>query len=115
MDQNDRAWRLAAAAEAAWKGDAGALDRAFVELQPTSEEVARAHSLCLTTAPFNSIEGTRLMLTTRLQVLLTQEHVAAQRRMRRSTNILIGVLIVLVVILVLLGGFEVWEDLYKPD
>jgi TRAP-type C4-dicarboxylate transport system permease small subunit len=35
--------------------------------------------------------------------------------MRRSINILIGVLVVLIVVLLLLGGFEVWEELYKPD
>jgi hypothetical protein len=115
VDQNDRAWRLAAAADAAGKNDAGALDRAFAELHPTPEEVARAYSLCLTTPPFNSTEGTRLILTARLQVLLAQEQVAAQRRMRRSINILIGVLVVLIVVLLLLGGFEVWEELYKPD
>jgi hypothetical protein len=115
VDQNDRAWRLAAAAEAAGKSDAGALDRAFAELHPTAEEVARAYSLCLTTPPFNSIEGTRLTLSARLQVLLAQEQVAAQRLMRRSINILIGVLVLLILVLLLLGSFEVWEELYKPD
>jgi hypothetical protein len=115
VDQDDPAWKLVAAAEATWKGDVGALDRAFTELKPTSEAVARAYSLCLTTPPFSAIEGARLMLTTRLQVLLTDELVAAQRRMGRTINILIGVLVVLAVILLLFGGFEVWDEVYKVD
>ena len=115
MDQDDPAWKLAAAAEATCKGDVGALDGAFTALKPTPAAVARAYSLCLTTPPFSAIEGTRLILTARLQVLLTDEIVAAQRRTSRTISILIGVLVVLIVILLFLGGFEVWEEVYKPD
>ena len=71
------------------------LEKTFEELKPTSKTIAQAYALCLTRAPFASSEANRLILSTRLQVALVEEHVRAQRRMGLTVNILTAVLVAL--------------------
>ena len=106
MDRNDPAWRLAEATLASTALDADALDAAFRELRPTARDVARAYALCITTRPYSQTEATRLILSARLQVTLMEEHVSAQHRMGLTINILTGVLVVLTLVLVIFGEFD---------
>jgi hypothetical protein len=101
------AWKLAMATEEARAtGVLDVLERAFEELKPTSKTIAQAYALCLTRAPFSNSEANRLILNTRLQVALMEEHVAAQERMSRTINILTAVLVVLTLLLVVFGGAD---------
>ena len=101
MDKTHPAWIVAEAALAVLRGDNEALEKVFKELKPTTRVVAQAYALCLNTPPFSQTEATRLILGTRLQVALVEEHVAAQKRMGRTINVLTVVLVILTVLLVL--------------
>jgi|SRR5580658_3591301 hypothetical protein len=107
MDANDPAVKLARAADASRIGnDPDELDRTIQELKPNSATIARAYALCLNqNQPFTS-EANRLMLNTRLQVALVEEHVAAQRRMGFTINALTWVLVVLTLVLVAFGVID---------
>jgi hypothetical protein len=103
MDKNDPAWKIAEAAHASTNSGPDTLDAALTLLKPSAMDIARAYALCLSAGPFASSEAPRLILSTRLQVALVQEHVEAQRRMGRTINVLTVVLVVLTVALVALG------------
>jgi hypothetical protein len=105
VDQNDPAWKLAEASLATARGDLKALDQAVTTLNATSKDIARAYALCLanTGEAFSQTEATRLILNTRLQVALVEEHVAAQKRMGRTIKWLNWVLVFLTAALVWMG------------
>lgn len=118
MDQNDPAWKIAAAAHAAvhdGKGD-DAFDKLLGDLKPSSKTLARAYALCVTEQTFwlagQYKPALTMMINARLQVTLLQEHIAAQERMSRTINILTGVLVVLTVVLVIFGVVEIAQ---RPD
>jgi hypothetical protein len=112
VDQNDPAWKIAEAALASVNSGPSILDAALNDSEASAKDIARAYALCLTSqTPFVSTEATRLILSARLQVALVREHVAAQRRMGRTINILTGVLVVLTVVLVILGAIAIWPQL----
>ncbi len=112
MDANDPAVKLARAADASRIGDdPDQLDKTIQELKPSSATIARAYALCLNqNQPFTS-EANRLMLNTRLQVALMEEHVAAQRRMGFTINALTWVLVVLTLVLVIFGVIDLGQKL----
>jgi len=96
IDANHPAWKLAMATEEARAtGIVDVLEKAFEELKPTSKTIAQAYALSLTRAPFTNSEANRLILNTRLQVALVEEHVRAQQRMGLTVNILTAVLVAL--------------------
>jgi hypothetical protein len=101
--QNDVAWKLAEAAHASLNSGPDTLDKALTDLKASAKDIARAYALCLTQVPFSSNAANRLILDTRLQVALVQEHVAAHERMGSKVNILTWVLILLTVVLVIFG------------
>jgi hypothetical protein len=104
MDQNDVAWKIAEATLASINTGPDTLDTALTDLKASAKDIARAYALCLTNrTPFGS-EANRLILNTRLQLALMQEHVAAQKRMGLTINILTTVLVVLTVVLVIFGS-----------
>jgi hypothetical protein len=109
VDQNDAAWKIAEATMASLGGHPDALDTALTDLKASARDIARAYALCLWKPPFSATEASRLILNTRLQVALVQEHVAAQRRMGLTVNILTFVLVVLTIALVIFGGMDLWE------
>ena len=109
MDKEDPAWKIAEATYNSLSTDPSTLDATLKKLQASAEDIARAYALCLSPTPFSSTEATRLILQSRLHVALVQEHVAAQKRMGRTVNILTWALVVLTVVLVGLGGIDVWE------
>jgi hypothetical protein len=111
-DENDPAWKLATAVRASLNNDPEHLERVFKELAPTATTVARAYTLCLTT-PLFSAEANRLILNTRLQVVLMEEHVAAQRRMGFTINALTWVLVVLTLVLVVFGVIDLCQKLHS--
>jgi hypothetical protein len=111
VDQNDPAWKIAEAAQISIYRDPDALDKALTDLKASAKDIARAYAFCLTAGSPFAAEATRLILATRLQVVLTQEHVAAQRAMGATINILTGVLVFLTVVLVILGSIDIWEKL----
>jgi hypothetical protein len=99
------AWKLALAIARSRQGELGATERAFEELKPDAVMICQAYALCLTESEFGA-EANRLILGARLQLVLMQEHVAAQKRMGRKLEWLTGVLIVLTVALVVFGWAE---------
>jgi hypothetical protein len=112
LDENDPAWKIAVAARASANSGPDALDAALTELKPSARDIARAYALCLSQQPqlqeqFSS-EAIRLILAARLQVALVEEHVEAQRRMGRTITGLTWMLVVLTVVLVILGGVDIW-------
>jgi hypothetical protein len=108
VDQNDPAWKIAEAALKSIDSGPSTLDAAL--LQASAKDIARAYALCLSSlTPFSQTEATRLILDTRLQVALVQEHVAAQQRMGRTLNILTVALVVLTLALVIFGGIAIWQ------
>jgi hypothetical protein len=112
MNENDPAWKLAAAADASRNGGSDILEEAFKDLKPTTITIAQAYALCLTTPLFSGSEANRLILSTRLQVALMEEHVAAQRRMGFTINALTWVLVVLTVVLVVFGVIDLCQKLH---
>jgi len=90
-DPNDPAYKLAQAALEASKGDVDAIERAFQELKPTTITLARAYALCLSTQPFASTEGSRLMLST-LQYALA-EKTAARLNILTWALVIVGVIV----------------------
>jgi hypothetical protein len=106
MDENDPAWKLAAAADASLKGGSDILEEAFKALKPAPTTIAQAYALCLTKTQFTADSRSRMILNARLQVALMEEHVAAQRRMGFTINALTWVLVVLTVALVILGAMD---------
>jgi hypothetical protein len=108
LDRNDAAWQIAEAAHASMNSGPDTLDAALARLKPSARDIARAYGLCLSAGPFASSEAPRLVLAARLQVALVEEHVEAQRRMGRTINWLTVVLVVLTVVLVILGGIDIW-------
>jgi hypothetical protein len=108
MDKNDVAWKLAEAAHASTNSGPDTLETALTDLKPSARDIARAYALCLSAGPFASSEAPRLILAQRLQVALVEEHVEAQRRMGRTINALTWVLVVLTVVLVILGGIDIY-------
>jgi hypothetical protein len=99
MDKNDPAWKLAEAAQAMLKGDLDAMDRALAEVKPTTQDVAKAHALCLTTAPYSGSEATRLIVNS-LQY-------AVAEKTAHKLNVLTGWLVALTVLLAIFGGFDI--------
>jgi hypothetical protein len=112
MDESDTAWKLAKAVQAAASNDPDNLDKTFAELKPSATHIARAYTLCLTTSPFNLSEANRLILNARLEVALMEEHVAAQRRMGVTINVLTGVILFLTLVLVGFGVIDLWGKLH---
>jgi hypothetical protein len=115
VDRSDPAWQLADAALASMRTDPDTLEGVIRDLKPTARDMARAYTLCLTTPPFAQTEATRLILNSRLQVTLVEEHVAAQRRMGWTINFLTGVLVVLTVLLVIFGEFDLAKVLHESN
>jgi hypothetical protein len=111
VEQNDPAWKIAEATLALLNSGPNTLDTALTDLKASARDIARAYAQCLSQAPFSQYEANRLILNTRLQVALVQEHVAAEQRMGRTFNILTGVLVVLTIALVFLGGIDIWAKL----
>lgn len=109
MNPEHPAWRLAAAIHAG-HGDADATERAFEELKPNAVTICQAYALCLTVQEFNP-QSYRLILAARLQLELTQEHVAAQERMGRKLERLTRVLIVLTIALAVFGLADAGEKI----
>lgn len=107
MNENDPAWKIAEAARASLASGPDTLDKALADLKASSNDIARAYALCLTQTPFSTSEANRLIIDSRLKVALVQEHVAAQKRMGRTLNILTWVLVVLTVVLVVFGGIDI--------
>jgi hypothetical protein len=112
MNENDPAWKLAAAADASLKGGSDILEEAFKNLKPTTITIAQAYALCLTKQAFAVDSRSRMILETRLQVALMEEHVAAQRRMGFTINALTWVLVVLTVVLVVFGVIDLCQKLH---
>jgi hypothetical protein len=108
MDQQDPAWKIATAAHASTNSGPDALDAVLTDLKASASDIARAYALCLSAGPFASAEAPRLILATRLQVALVQEHVKAQQRMGRTITGLTWVLVALTVALVIFGGMDIW-------
>lgn len=107
MDENHPAWKLAEATLAVRNGDQEAIDKVIEKYKPSTREFAQAYALCLNTTPFSNSEANRLILNTRLQVPLVEEHVMAQRRMGRTINALTVVLVILTTALVIFGGIDI--------
>jgi hypothetical protein len=112
MDENDPAWKLAAAADASLKGGPDILEEAFKALEPSPTTIAQAYALCLTKSQFQADSRSGLILSARLQVALVEEHVAAQRRMGFTINALTWVLVVLTLILVAFGVVDLCQKLH---
>lgn len=83
------------------------IDSVFDELQPDAETICLAYAHCLAK---NLPESLRLIFQTRLQLVLTQEHVAAQERMGRRLESLTWALLVLTAVLVVFGLAEYWSS-----
>jgi hypothetical protein len=99
LDPNDPAVQLAEATVATLRGDLGALDRVFTDLKPDTKTIARAYALCLTTSPYSQSEATRLIVST-LQFALAE-------KTAHKLNVLTAWLVVLTVLLVGFGVFDV--------
>ena len=112
MDENDPAWKLAAAAHESLNGGPDDLEAVFKDLKPTTITIAQAYALCLTKNPFSGDSRSRLILNARLEVALMEEHVAAQRRMGRTINVLTWVLVVLTLVLVIFGLIDLCQGLH---
>jgi hypothetical protein len=112
MDENDPAWKLAAAADASLQGGSDILEEAFKALKPAPTTIARAYALCLTKTPFTADSRSRMILEARLQVALMEEHVAAQRRMGFTINALTWVLVVLTLVLVVFGVIDLCQKFH---
>jgi hypothetical protein len=112
MDENDPAWRLAAAAHESLAGGPDILEEAFKVLKPTPITIAQAYAICLTKQTFSVDSRNRMILEARLQVALMEEHVAAQRRMGFTINALTWVLVVLTLALVIFGVIDLCQKLH---
>ncbi len=99
IDTNDPAYRLAKAAFDSARGDPDAIDRAFNELKPTTKTITRAYVFCLCIPPFYGLEAPRLILNT-LQYQLAE-------KTARRLNVLTGVLVILTLLLIAFGIFDV--------
>lgn len=100
MDENDPAWKLAAAAKAAAEGDVDAIGKAFADLKPTTEILAKAYAVCLTKQPFSGHEATRLLVVHSLQYALAE-------KTAHKLNVLTGWLVALTVFLVVFGVIDI--------
>lgn len=101
--------RLAdAALGAARLGNPQQFEEALETIKPGAVIIARALAICSAQQPYTSYAATRLMLEARLQVVLTEEHVEAQRQMGSALNWMTGALVALTVVIVLLTGALAW-------
>jgi hypothetical protein len=92
FNKNDPAWKLCEASQAALNGDLDAIDRAFNEIKPTTQIIARAYALCLIgTSPFQLSQANRLIINT-LQYRVAED---AARRMDFMTRAIVGLTVVL--------------------
>jgi hypothetical protein len=92
VDRNETALALAQAAfDAARFGNITLFDA--VQSSCSADDLARAYALSLTEKALDGSEKHRLILREYLQLKLMHEHVAAQRRMGWTINVLTGALL----------------------
>ncbi len=98
--QKDRALALAQAAYESLREADGAQRFGAMLREVNAETVAQALGVCLTTPPFSGDGRVRDKLQTYLQIILTREQIAAQRRMGHTITVLNVVLVLLTLALV---------------
>jgi|SRR5580700_235932 hypothetical protein len=103
MNESHPAWKLAEGARSAVASANVELLEKAINPFPSADTIAQALALSLTTHPFIQYDAPRQILRDYLQVALTREHVAAQKRMGRTVNRLNVILVFLTAALVWFG------------